>query len=107
MMIPAHLALSCVGAIGTPRVAHRIRDMDILPVSQLAYQHFGADALWFQANVPFFDCSDRQITDIYYYRWKLYKAHIRNLGSKGYLITEFLDDVGWQKQPYAMLNDAT
>ncbi len=79
----------------------------ILPTAQLAANEYGTDAPWFQANVPFFDCSDKKIEEIYAYRWKLYKAHIRNLGDKGYLITEFLDDVGWQKHPYAMLNDAT
>jgi len=78
-----------------------------LPTPQLASHYFESDAQWFQKNIPFFECSDSVITDIYYYRWKLYKAHIRSLGQKGWLITEFLDDVGWQKQPYAMLNDAT
>lgn len=75
--------------------------------SALAESYFANDAEWFNANIPFFECSDSELEQIYYYRWKLYKAHIRDLGSKGFLITEFLDDVGWQKQPYAMLNDAT
>lgn len=68
---------------------------------------FGNDSAWFKANVPMFECSDTLLEDIYLYRWKSYKAHIRDLGRLGYVITEFLDDVGWQKHPYAMLNDAT
>ena len=70
-------------------------------------EHFGNDAAWFEQNVPLFECSDATLEDVYHYRWKLYKAHIRDLGTKGYVITEFLDDVSWQKHPYAMLNDAT
>ena len=72
-----------------------------------AKQAFGNDSAWFEKNVPMFECSDTLLEETYLYRWKLYKAHIRDLGSKGYVITEFLDDVPWQKHPYAMLNDAT
>jgi hypothetical protein len=35
------------------------------------------------------------------------RAHQRDLGPRGYITTEFLDDVGWQREPYASLNDAT
>ena len=69
--------------------------------------YFGSDSAWFESNVPMFECSDELFEEIYHYRWKSYKAHIRDLGKLGTVITEFLDDVGWQKHPYAMLNDAT
>ncbi len=62
---------------------------------------------WFERNIPFFDCSDPEITRIYYYRWQLYKSHLKDLGSRGYIVTEFLDDVGWALKPYQSLNDAT
>jgi len=79
----------------------------ILPEHSLATTHFGADASWYEANIPFFECSDAELTRTYYYRWQLYKAHLKDLGSRGYIVTEFLDDVGWAKQPYQSLNDAT
>ncbi len=79
----------------------------ILHAHDLAKRYFGPDREWFENNIPFFECSDSILQDVYYYRWKSYKAHIRDLGEKGYVITEFLDDVPWQRQPYAMLNDAT
>ena len=78
-----------------------------LPARAIAEREFGSDAAWFEANVPLFECADAEIASIYHYRWRLYKAHLRDLGPKGWLVTEFLDDVGWQRQPYAMLNDAT
>ncbi len=80
---------------------------DILPQSKLATRYFGNDAPWFEKNIPFFDCSDPQITRIYYYRWQLYKAHLKDLGQRGYIVTEFLDDVGWALKPFQSLNDAT
>jgi hypothetical protein len=79
----------------------------ILPESALAFRYFGNDAPWFEKNIPFFDCSDPQITRIYYYRWQLYKSHLKDLGERGYIVTEFLDDVGWALKPYQSLNDAT
>ena len=96
-MIPA-LALA---------IAPTPRGTAFLPTAALARQAYGNDAAWFVANVPAFDCADPDLAAIYAYRWRLYKAHLRNLGPKGWLVTEFLDDVGWQRQPYAMLNDAT
>jgi len=80
---------------------------NFIPRSAVARAHFGNDAGWYQENIPFFACSDRQIEDTYYYRWQLYKAHIRNIGKKGFVITEFLDNVGWDREPYCSLNDAT
>lgn len=80
---------------------------DILPQSSLATQYFGNDAPWFEQNIPFFDCSDSQINQIYYYRWQLYKAHLKDIGRRGFIVTEFLDDVGWAWNPYQSLNDAT
>jgi len=79
----------------------------VLSTQSLAKEHFGNDAPWFEANIPFFDCSIPEITQVYYYRWQLYKSHLRDLGDRGYIVTEFLNDVGWAKVPYQSLNDAT
>ena len=79
----------------------------ILNQSELAKEYYKNDARWYLNNIPFFECSDKKIQDVYYYRWKLYKAHIRNVGQNYYVITEFLDKVSWDKEPYSSLNDAT
>lgn len=74
---------------------------------QLAEQAFGNDAVWYEHNIPFFEASDPLLQKIYYYRWQLFRAHQRDLGARGYISTEFLDDVDWQLKPWASLNDAT
>jgi hypothetical protein len=79
----------------------------ILSAARVCSAHFGNDAPWFVRNIPLFECSDPQITRIYYYRWELYKAHLKDIGQRGYIVTEFLDDVGWAWNPYQSLNDAT
>lgn len=78
-----------------------------LDADSLAKQYFGNDAAWYRNRVPFFESSDSDITDVYYYRWKIFRSHQRDLGSNGFISTEFLDDVGWQTKPWASLNDAT
>ncbi|MBL4675561.1 MAG: glycoside hydrolase [Mucilaginibacter sp.] len=47
-----------------------------------------------KANIPFFDCPDKQLEKTYYFRWWTYRKHIRNT-PEGYVITEFLPDVPW------------
>ena len=79
----------------------------ILPKQQLAAQYFGADAPWFLDNIPFLEIDDPEIQQIYYYRWKLYRSHIREIGPQGTVVTEFLDNVPWARQPYTDLNDSS
>ncbi len=82
-------------------------DKKVIDTDKLASQYFNEDAQWYVNNIPFFECSDKKIQDVFYYRWKLYKAHIRNIGESGFVITEFLNNVSWDKDPYSSLNDAT
>ncbi|WP_158790603.1 hypothetical protein [Granulicella sp. L60] len=73
----------------------------------MAQQNFGDDAPWFLANIPFLDIDDSEIQKVYYYRWKLYRAHIREIGPQGTTVTEFLSDVPWARHPYTDLNDSS
>lgn len=73
----------------------------------LSKHYFENDAPWYRNRIPFFESSDRDITDVYYYRWNIFRAHQRDLGANGFISTEFLDDVSWQTKPWASLNDAT
>lgn len=68
---------------------------------------FGNDKCWYMRNIPFFECSDPSIENVYYYRWLLYKAHLRNIGKESYIVTEFLNSMSWDLKPYNSLNDAT
>lgn len=79
----------------------------VLDTASLATQYFGNDSPWYINKIPFFEISDQSIQDVYYYRWSIFRAHQRDLGPRGFVSTEFLDDVGWQLEPWATLNDAT
>jgi len=79
----------------------------VLDHNKLAKEYYHEDAQWFLNNTPFFECSDKQVEQVYYYRWKMYKAHIRNVGQNQYVITEFINDVTWDRDPYSTINAAT
>ena len=103
LLLGATLTVICCLFLGfNSGIKNRILDHD-----KLAKEYYKEDTQWYLNNIPFFECSDKKIQDVYYYRWKLYKAHIRNVGEDGYVITEFLDKVSWDKEPYSSLNDAT
>lgn len=85
-------------------------EMDVTPSlnkKELAFKYFGTDSAWYLQNIPFFECSDKEIEAVYYYRWKLYKAHLRHVGTDEYVITEFINDVHWDRDPYSTINAAT
>ncbi len=47
---------------------------------------------WLQKSIPFFECPDRDVEEIYYFRWWSFRKHIKRT-PKGYVITEFLPPV--------------
>src|SRR5689334_16528826 len=73
----------------------------------LAATYFNEDKNWYIENIPFFECSDKEIEQVYYYRWKMYKAHIRMMGDDDYVITEFINHVSWDREPYCTINAAS
>ncbi len=57
---------------------------------------FPNDRAWefLAANVPRFDCPDKDIERTYYFRWWTYRKHVRETPD-GFVITEFLPQVSW------------
>jgi hypothetical protein len=77
-----------------------------LDAEALTTQYFGNDAPWYTDRIPLFETSVSEIEEVYYYRWGLFRAHQRDLGADGFLSTEFINDVGWQVSPWAILINA-
>ena len=63
---------------------------------ELYPQHISNAQSWefLRDNVPMFECPDKQIEEIYYFRWWTYRKHIKSTPD-GFIITEFLPQVGW------------
>ena len=66
-------------------------------------QRFGNDAPWYRDRIPLFESSDALLDAVYYYRWQVFRAHQRDLGTQGYITTEFLDDVSWQRVSFSLV----
>jgi len=49
---------------------------------------------WLVKNIPFFECSDKELEEIYYFRWWTFRKHICETPG-GFVVTEFLPDVPW------------
>ena len=47
-----------------------------------------------KANVPYFECPDKEFEKTYYFRWWTFRKHVKST-PEGYVITEFLPQVGW------------
>ncbi len=63
---------------------------------ELYIQHIPNQNAWefIKANIPLFECPDKDMERTYYFRWWTYRKHIK-LTPDGFVITEFLPKVGW------------
>ena len=51
---------------------------------------------WYEANIPFLDVPDQTIQSTYYYRWRVWKEHVRPTGTaNGDVLTEFFGYPGY------------
>ena len=46
-------------------------------------------------EIPLFECPDEDIERTYYFRWWTYRKHLRKTKDGGWVVTEFMPDVGW------------
>ena len=69
--------------------------VDVVPGTKMIRNE---DAWTFlEDNIPFFDCPDKEIEEVYYYRWWSFRKHIKQT-QDGYVITEFMPNVPWAEK---------
>ncbi|WP_199731674.1 MGH1-like glycoside hydrolase domain-containing protein [Cohnella endophytica] len=49
---------------------------------------------WLKEQMPLFECPEHELEETYYFRWWVYRKHIK-LTTDGYIVTEFHPDVNW------------
>jgi MFS family permease len=47
---------------------------------------------WLRGNIPLFECPDREVEEIYYFRWWSFRKHVMQT-TDGFVVTEFLTPV--------------
>jgi len=60
---------------------------------------------WMLEHIPYFECPDKTIEETYYFRWWVFRKHIKQT-PEGIIFTEFLPDVHWAG-PYNSINSAS
>lgn len=60
---------------------------------------------WLAEEIPVLECPDKVIEKTYYFRWWVYRKHIKTT-PEGYIITEFLPNVPWSGK-YNAINAAS
>lgn len=92
-----HLALLIL--IAVPKITLSQEATSVLDkIQQLSREDwwYNQDYDWYQDNIPFFECSDKDITTTWYYRWDLLTKHITYASpNTGYTMTEFIDRPFW------------
>jgi hypothetical protein len=59
---------------------------------------------WYEANIPFLELPDQSIQSTYYYRWRVWKEHVRPTGTaNGDVLTEFFGYPGYAA-PFGAIN---
>lgn len=75
--------------------------------NELYEQHISNRNAWnfMERNIPLFDCPDKEFEKVYYFRWWVYRKHIKRIEATAvqlrknvtlnYVITEFLPNISW------------
>src|SRR4051812_17306978 len=50
-----------------------------------------AAAAWLQANIPLFECPDREVEEIYFFRWWALRKQLRRAPDDALVFTEFIN----------------
>jgi len=58
-------------------------------------------AEFLDSNIPLFQCPDKEFEKTYYFRWWVFRKHLR-LTDHGYVITEFMPNVFWASKDNAI-----
>ena len=63
---------------------------------EIICQHINNENAWdfLSGNIPVFHCPDKIMEETYYFRWWVYRKHVKNTPD-GFIITEFLPAVRW------------
>lgn len=70
MKIVAKLFLGMVTALGgLPAGSASALPIKVLDKTAILNSYARGDNAWYVENIPFFDCPDKDLRDIYYYRW--------------------------------------
>jgi hypothetical protein len=73
--------------------AHHVEKFNAMEDENITNTIANADSwAWLQKEIPFFECPDREVEEMYYFRWWSFRKHLVQT-TNGWVITEFLTPV--------------
>lgn len=79
--------------VGTSALASYVARFNALDEGRVTNYVANAQAFdWLAANIPRFECPDREVEEIYYFRWWAFRKHLKRT-PQGFVFTEFLTPV--------------
>ena len=85
-----------IGQVLDPAMIGSYIDRFNMQDKELYVQHIsnGQAKEFLSGNIPLFECPDKNIEEIYYFRWWTFRKHLKKTPD-GFIVTEFLPDVSW------------
>lgn len=78
------------GVLDPARFAHHVERFNTMEDENRANFVPNSQAWeWLRGNTPFFECPDKEVEEIYYYRWWALRKHLRRTDT-GFVFTEFI-----------------
>lgn len=92
-MAPAAAAAGSARVLRAADFAHHIERFNTMEPEVVVNAVPNAQAWeWLQANVPFFECPDREVEEIYWFRWWAVRKQLRRDEASGrWTLTEFIN----------------
>ena len=73
--------------------AHHVEHFNVMEDENVTNFISNTDSwAWLQKEIPFFECPDKEVEEMYYFRWWSFRKHIVQT-PEGFIITEFLTPV--------------
>ena len=79
--------------LNPPTFAHYVERFNTMEDENVTNFVSNADSWnWLRKNIPFFECPDREVEELYYFRWWSFRKHLVQ-ATNGVVFTEFLTPV--------------
>jgi hypothetical protein len=91
--VPAAFGLENLSVLKPDSFAHYIEHFNSVEDENVTnFVSNAASWNWLQKEIPFFECPDREVEEMYYFRWWSFRKHLVQT-PQGFVITEFLTPV--------------
>ena len=89
-VLPQRMAAAEFAVLKPDTFSHYIANFNAMEDENVTNFISNADSWnWLQKEIPFFECPDREVEEMYYFRWWSFRKHLEQT-TNGFVFTEFL-----------------